>query len=317
MEIKITNLTKHYGKVHAVDGLDFTLTSGKVTALVGPNGAGKSTLLRLLSGREEPDAGDVTYDGVSVVDYPERFAAQIGFMPDALPTATNWKVLPYLDFYARANGLVEPDRSARVREVMEFTRLGELADRRLAALSKGLKQRVSLARVLIPNPAILLLDEPAAGLDPRARIELRDDIRQLAAKGQTILISSHILTELEDMCDEVLILERGKILRSGAVAELEAHAASAQDADGVATRKITLEFVALSPELLAKIRALPHVTEVVASSRRALAVTIQGGETEVDETLAAAFQSHLGVVGFRRGTDLEAVFMASTTGAVQ
>ena len=144
-----------------------------------------------------------------------------------------------------------------------------------------------------------------------------EDIRQLAAKGQTILISSHILTELEDMCDEVLILERGKILRSGAVAELEAHAASAQDADGVATRKITLEFVALSPELLAKIRALPHVTEVVASSRRALAVTIQGGETEVDETLAAAFQSHLGVVGFRRGTDLEAVFMASTTGAVQ
>lgn len=315
MEIKITNLTKHYGKVHAVDGLDFTLSAGKVTALVGPNGAGKSTLLRLLSGREEPDSGDVTYDGVSVVDYPERLSAQIGFMPDSLPTATNWKVLPYLDFFARANGLKEPERSARVAEIMEFTRLGELADRRLAALSKGLKQRVSLARVLIPNPAILLLDEPAAGLDPRARIELRDDIRQLAAKGQTILISSHILTELEDMCDEVLIMERGKILRSGAVAELElaAHAST-----GTATiRKITLEFTALSPELLSKVRELPHVTEVVASSRRALTVTIQGGDAEVDETLVSAFQNHLGVVGFRRGTDLEAVFMASTTGAVQ
>lgn len=314
MEIKITNLTKHYGKVHAVDGLDFTLTSGKVTALVGPNGAGKSTLLRLLSGREEPDAGDVTYDGVSVVDYPERLSAQIGFMPDSLPTATNWKVLPYLDFFARANGLKEPERSARVAEIMEFTRLSELADRRLAALSKGLKQRVSLARVLIPNPAILLLDEPAAGLDPRARIELRDDIRQLAAKGQTILISSHILTELEDMCDEVLIMERGKILRSGAVAELElaAHAAS-----GETIRKITLEFTALSPELLAKVRELPNVTEVVASSRRALTVTVQGDDAAVDKALAAAFQNHLGVVGFRRGTDLEAVFMASTTGAIQ
>ena len=317
MEIKITNLTKHYGKVHAVDGLDFTLSAGKVTALVGPNGAGKSTLLRLLSGREEPDEGDVTYDGVSVVEYPERLSAQIGFMPDSLPTATNWKVLPYLDFFARANGLKEPERSERVMEVMNFTRLGELADRKLAALSKGLKQRVSLARVLIPNPAILLLDEPAAGLDPRARIELRDDIRQLAAKGQTILISSHILTELEDMCDEVLIMERGKILRSGAVAELESHAARSQDLSGEATRKITLEFVALSPELLSKVRELPHVTEVVASSRRALTVTIQGGDAEVDETLAAAFQLHLGVVGFRRGTDLEAVFMASTTGAVQ
>ena len=314
MEIKITNLTKHYGKVHAVDGLDFTLTNGKVTALVGPIGAGKSTLLRLLSGREEPDAGDVTYDGVSVVEYPERLAAQIGFMPDSLPTTTNWKVLPYLDFFARANGLVEPERSARVKEIMEFTRLSELADRRLAALSKGLKQRVSLARVLIPNPAILLLDEPAAGLDPRARIELRDDIRQLAAKGQTILISSHILTELEDMCDEVLIMERGKILRSGAVAELElaAHVAS-----GETIRKITLEFTALSPDLLAKVRELPNVTEVVASSRRALTVTVQGDDAAVDETLAAAFQNHLGVVGFRRGTDLEAVFMASTTGAIQ
>ena len=314
MEIRVTNLVKHYGKVHAVDGLDFTLASGKVTALVGPNGAGKSTLLRLLSGREEPDSGDVTYDGVSVVEYPERLAAQIGFMPDTLPTTTNWKVLPYLDFYARANGLKEPERSARVKEVMEFTRLSELADRRLAALSKGLKQRVSLARVLIPNPTILLLDEPAAGLDPRARIELRDDIRQLAANGQTILISSHILTELEDMCDEVLIMERGKILRSGAVAELElaAHAAS-----GEAIRKITLEFATLSPELLTTVRELPHVTEVVASSRRALAVTVQGGDAEVDEALTAAFQSHLGVTGFRRGTDLEAVFMASTTGAVQ
>ncbi|MBR6471221.1 MAG: ABC transporter ATP-binding protein [Victivallales bacterium] len=314
MEIRVTNLVKHYGKVHAVDGLDFTLASGKVTALVGPNGAGKSTLLRLLSGREEPDSGDVTYDGVSVVEYPERLAAQIGFMPDSLPTATNWKVLPYLDFYARANGLKEPERSARVKEIMEFTRLSELADRRLAVLSKGLKQRVSLARVLIPNSAILLLDEPAAGLDPRARIELRDDIRQLAAKGQTILISSHILTELEDMCDEVLIMERGKILRSGAVAELEL---AAHTAAGEAIRKITLEFATLSPELLTKVRELPHVTEVVANSRRALSVTVHGGDAEVDEALAAAFQNHLGVTGFRRGTDLEAVFMASTTGAVQ
>ena len=314
MEIRVTNLVKHYGKVHAVDGLDFTLASGKVTALVGPNGAGKSTLLRLLSGREEPDSGDVTYDGVSVVEYPERLAAQIGFMPDSLPTATNWKVLPYLDFYARANGLKEPERSARVKEIMEFTRLSELADRRLAVLSKGLKQRVSLARVLIPNSAILLLDEPAAGLDPRARIELRDDIRQLAAKGQTILISSHILTELEDMCDEVLIMERGKILRSGAVAELEL---AAHTAAGEAIRKITLEFATLSPELLTKVRELPHVTEVVANSRRALSVTVHGGDAEVDEALAAAFQNHLGVTGFRRGTDMEAVFMASTTGAVQ
>ena len=314
MEIKITNLVKHYGKVHAVDGLDFTLSAGKVTALVGPNGAGKSTLLRLLSGREEPDSGDVTYDGVSVVDYPERLSAQIGFMPDSLPAATNWKVQPYLDFFARANGLKEPERRARVSEIMEFTRLGELADRRLAALSKGLKQRVSLARVLIPNPAILLLDEPAAGLDPRARIELRDDIRQLAAKGQTILISSHILTELEDMCDEVLIMERGKILRSGAVAELELAAHAPTGTESI--RKITLEFTALSPKLLSKVRELPNVTEVAASSRRALTVTVQGGDTEVDATLVSAIQNHLGVVGFRRGTDLEAVFMASTTGAV-
>ena len=320
MRIEVSHLTKRFGKTVALSDLSFTLSSGKVTGLIGPNGAGKSTLLRLMAGRDFPDEGDIRYDGLSACDYPERLGRLVGMMPDSLPESRLWRVEDYLEFQVRAVGWQGGKRDRRLAEVMEFTQLGELRARRLNELSKGMKQRVSLARALLADAPLLLLDEPAAGLDPRARIELRECIRQIAEKGKTILFSSHILTELEDMCDDVLILEQGRLQRHGALAELEGVAVAPDAPKGAAAvpRQITLEFLALSPEVHLQLAKLPHFVGQEVKGGRAIVVTLDGEGQDVDEFMAAAFAAHLPMVSFqRRGRNLETLFMDTTEGKVQ
>ena len=221
-KIELRRLHRVFDQAHAVNDVSFEVYAGEVFGYIGPNGAGKTTSMRILATLDEPTAGDAFVDGFSVVDDPDRVRRRLGFMPDYFGTYQNVNVHEYLDFFARAYGLVGQERLRAIGEVMEFTMLDTLAHKSIDALSKGMKQRLCLGRTMIHNPSVLILDEPAAGLDPRARIELRDMIERLALAGKAILISSHILTELAEISHRVGILEQGRLLAVGSVAEISA-----------------------------------------------------------------------------------------------
>ncbi|MDZ4289580.1 MAG: ABC transporter ATP-binding protein [Prosthecobacter sp.] len=213
--IEVEGLQRAFGKLQAVDGVSFTIEHGKVVGFVGANGAGKTTTMRILATLDYPSAGRVSVGGHNVVHYPAKVRRLLGWMPDSFGTYEHMTVLEYLDFYARALGYKGQERLQRIQQVMDFTDLTPLADRMSNKMSKGQTQRLCLGRALLHDPQILILDEPAAGLDPKARVELKQLIRILAEEGKTILISSHILSELGEMCDSLLFIDKGKIVHHG------------------------------------------------------------------------------------------------------
>ncbi|MDR1485493.1 MAG: ABC transporter ATP-binding protein [Planctomycetaceae bacterium] len=217
MEVIIARLVRHFPNTKAVDDISFSFHGGQIFGFVGPNGAGKTTTMRILATLDEPTSGDIFLDGVSVVQYPDKVRHWVGYMPDSLPAHKDITVHEYLDFFARAYGLRDPKRSNVVENIEEFTGLVEFRDKTIAQISKGMKQRVSLARAIVHEPAVLVLDEPAAGLDPRARIELRELLKALREQGKAILISSHILPELGEICDGVAFIEKGQLLKAGKI----------------------------------------------------------------------------------------------------
>ncbi len=219
--IELRRLHRFFGKTKAVDDISFTVDKGHVFGYIGPNGAGKTTSMRILATLDLPSYGDALVDGFSVVNDPELVRRRLGFMPDSFGTYRDVNCQEYLDFFARAYGLVGRERIDRLRWVLEFTGTDGMAEKPIRGLSKGMKQRLCLGRALIHDPAVMILDEPAAGLDPRARIHLRRMIRELADRGKTVLISSHILTELAEMCDSVGIIEQGKLLATGSVEQIQ------------------------------------------------------------------------------------------------
>jgi ABC-2 type transport system ATP-binding protein len=218
--LHLEGLVRHFDGVRAVDDVSFSVDRGKVLGFIGPNGAGKTTTMRILATLDTPQRGDARIGGYSVVDDPEQVRRITGFMPDYAGVYTNTTVTEYLDFFARAHDLRGDARRQAVENIIEFMGIGDLRDRHVESLSKGLKQRVALGRAIIHDPQVLILDEPAANLDPRARIEFRTLIRELAADGKTILLSSHILTELSEMCDIVTVIEKGRILATGTVKDI-------------------------------------------------------------------------------------------------
>ncbi len=218
--LQVTELVRHFGTVKAVDGLTFSLERGQSVGLIGANGAGKTTLMRLLTTLDLPDSGSITLNDVDVVANPEQVRSRIGWMPDAFTPIPHMTVQDTLDFFARAYGLTGTYRLNEVQRVMDFCGIRELATRFISKLSKGQCQRVALARTIIGDPDLLVLDEPAAGLDPAARLEFMSFVRALQKQKKTLLISSHILSELAEMCDTMLFMDAGKLLRSGTLAEL-------------------------------------------------------------------------------------------------
>jgi len=218
--IELRRVFRYFGQTRAVHDVSFDVQAGTVCGYIGPNGAGKTTSMRILATLDVPTGGDAYVDGFSCVLDPDRVRSRLGYMPDAYGTYSDVNCLEYLDFFARSYGLVGRERSQAIRRVLDFTRLEPLAEKPIDGLSKGMKQRLCLGRALIHDPAVLVMDEPAAGLDPRARIELRDMIGQLAADGKTVLISSHILTELGEMCHQVAIIEQGQLLAVGSVDQI-------------------------------------------------------------------------------------------------
>ncbi|MDJ0835733.1 MAG: ABC transporter ATP-binding protein [Acidobacteriota bacterium] len=221
MRVQVIDLKRFFTNgVRAVDGLNFSFHEGQVFGFVGPNGAGKTTTMRIMATLDEPTSGDVRIDGVSVVEQPEEARRRVGYVPDTLPAHRDITIHEYLDFFARANEIRGTQRRTVVQSVEDFTGVTPLRGKELVHLSKGMKQRVSLARALLHDPDLLIMDEPAAGLDPNARIELRELIRSLAEAGKSIFISSHILDELSELCDGVVIIEQGRLQRAGHLKEI-------------------------------------------------------------------------------------------------
>ncbi len=213
--IEVQNLHRLFGNVHAVRGVSFRIEQGSVTGFIGANGAGKTTTMRILATLDHADQGEARVMGHDVLNDTAKVRQLLGWMPDTLGAYANVTVVEYLDFFARAYGFRGSDRLDRVHDVLDFVELTPLAERMTNKLSKGQGQRLCFARALLNDPQVLILDEPAAGLDPKARVELKRLIRLLADQGATILISSHILSELAEMCNAMLFINDGRIVHHG------------------------------------------------------------------------------------------------------
>jgi ABC-2 type transport system ATP-binding protein len=321
--LEVKGLRRDFGALRAVDDVSFELEAGTVLGFIGPNGAGKSTTMRILATLDTPTAGEVLLDGYSLVDVPDKVRPLIGYMPDRYGTYEDVTVFEFLDFFARAYGLTGPVRARRLASVMEFTGLGPLADKLTHALSKGMKQRVALGRTLLHDPKLLILDEPADGLDPRARIELRELLRALADQGKAVLISSHILTELAEICDTCAIIEQGRLLATGKVADVLAQAA------GTAVVELLVRLFpgAEGEEAWARAERLlweqPHV-KAISREGQALRVRLEqgGGAAAWGDEAAARLLKVLVAAGVpvcafgHRERNLEDAFMRVTRGRV-
>jgi ABC-2 type transport system ATP-binding protein len=308
-QIELRRLHRVFDETHAVNDVSFEVYAGEVFGYIGPNGAGKTTSMRILATLDEPTSGDAFVDGFSVVEDPDRVRRRLGFMPDYFGTYQNVNVLEYLDFFARAYGLAGRDRINAIGEVMEFTQLDTLAQKPIDGLSKGMKQRLCLGRTMIHNPSVLILDEPAAGLDPRARIELRDMISRLAAAGKAILISSHILTELAEISDRVAIIEQGRILAVGSVAEISA---------GVQSRStVRVRVLHDSERLHGWLKRREDIADVQVENE--LFTFTHAGDRESEAALLKAMvEAEFAVIEFGvRHKSLEDVFLSVTEGRVQ
>jgi ABC-2 type transport system ATP-binding protein len=307
--IELRNLHRYFGKTHAVEDISFEVYAGEVFGYIGPNGAGKTTSMRILATLDEPTYGDAFIDGFSVMDDPDRVRRRLGFMPDYFGTYENVNVREYLDFFARAYGLRRKDRSVAIDAVMEFTLLNTMADKPINGLSKGMKQRLCLGRTMIHNPSVLILDEPAAGLDPRARIELREMIEQLASMNKAILISSHILTELAEICDKVAIIEQGKLLASGSVDEISAQFESSS--------RLYVRALGEPSELATWLTQRNDIREVLVTEGL-VSCTLDGGQDGQAQLLGELIQAGFKIHEFSsKNKTLEDVFLHVTEGRVQ
>src|SRR5918997_1059673 len=230
--VEIENLRKEYKNLVAVRGLSLTLDAGDIFGFIGPNGAGKTTTIKMLATLLEPKSGVARVDGIDVTEDPQEVRARIGYMPDAFGVYDDFKVWEYLDFFATAYRIPRDDRPSLIDDVLELTTLTEKKDAYVEELSRGMKQRLCLAKTLVHDPKVLLLDEPASGLDPRARIEIKELLKELKSMGKTILVSSHILPELADFCNKIGIVEQGELVAAGPVEQImeQVHGARVYDA---------------------------------------------------------------------------------------
>jgi ABC-2 type transport system ATP-binding protein len=215
LAIKTVALAKRYGTVMALDGVDLAVPKGSLFGLIGPNGAGKTTTLAILASVVKPTSGQVEVLGLDPTEFPRQLRTVVGFMPDALGVYDGLAVDEYLQFFAAAYRIPRQQWPGLIDGLLELVDLQVKRDTMVDSLSRGMKQRLSLARALIHDPTVLILDEPASGLDPRARVELRGLLSELRAMGKTVVVSSHILSELEEMCSDVAIMGGGRVLASG------------------------------------------------------------------------------------------------------
>jgi len=252
--IRTENLTKIYGDLTAVANLNLEIQQGDIFGFIGPNGAGKTTTMRILVTLLEPTNGTAYIDGLDVRKNGKKVRRLVGYMPDFMGVYDDLKVFEYLEFFAAAFGIERGKRKSIVDGVLELTDLQSKQNATVDSLSRGMQQRLGLARVLIHDPKVLILDEPASGLDPRARIEIRELLRELKRMGKTIMISSHILSELEEICDHIGIIEHGQMVFSGTLAEIRPHL-------GIQS-KVRVQVARNQAKAVELLKALPQIRQV-------------------------------------------------------
>jgi len=219
--IEIENLTKTYGSFTALKSMSMSIAKGTVFGFVGPNGAGKSTTMSILATLLAPTSGTAKVGGYEVTRHPQEVRKLIGYMPDFFGVYDHFKTTEYLHFYGASYGIPRAEREKMIPQLLELVNLTDKADFYVDSLSRGMKQRLCLARCLVHDPELLILDEPASGLDPRARIEMREILKELKSMGKTIMISSHILPELAEMVDEIGVIEHGELIAKGKVQDIQ------------------------------------------------------------------------------------------------
>jgi len=306
--IEIDNLSVYYGNFKAVDSLSLAIEQGQVCGFIGPNGAGKTTTMRVIATLLLPTYGAVRVKGIDVMERPREIKPLIGFMPDFFGVYDNLKVWEYLDFFGSVYGLDRATVKSRTDEVLELTDLTVKHDNYVEELSRGMKQRLCLAKTLMHDPELLVIDEPASGLDPKARLEIQKLIKKLSEMGKTVFISSHIMSELEDMCSHVVIIELGKLIKAGKIDAI----------DEEAPEKRVLLIKCLHPELVEA--ALKNLTDVqgIERSEELFRVAI----TNSDDAAAAVIDALVRggarpvAVDTEKHTLIER-FMRVTTGKVQ
>ncbi|NPV73886.1 MAG: ABC transporter ATP-binding protein [Pelotomaculum sp.] len=302
--IRFNGVSKHFGATRALDGFSLEVREGLVYGLIGPNGAGKTTAMSILATLLLPDAGTATVDGLDVVREAREVRGRIGYMPDFFGVYDGLRAAEYLEFFAAAYHIPPEERRRLAKMLLELVNLPDKADVYVDSLSRGMKQRLALARCLVHDPKVLILDEPASGLDPRARAEMKEIIRHLKHLNKTVLISSHILPELAEICDEVAIMDAGRLVVCGTVAEITAVSRGA--------RKMRVEVLDRAEELAGFLASRPGVGEAFVDGPE-VRFFFGGGQAEQAGLLQAIVNGGWPVVEFgevRR--NLEEAFMAVT-----
>ncbi|RMH26706.1 MAG: ABC transporter ATP-binding protein [Planctomycetota bacterium] len=318
--IQTINLTKRYGEFVALNSLNLAINEGDCFGFIGPNGAGKTTTIKILATLLKPSSGQAMIDGLTVGYQNRQIRPLIGYVPDFMGAYDDMTVAEYLEFFAAAYGIHGEARARVVGDVLDLTDLAYKRDAEVNSLSRGMQQRLSVARVLLHDPKVLLLDEPASGLDPRARIEMRELLKELKRMGKTILISSHILHELAELCNTVGVIERGELLFQGSVAEILRRARMGRVVHVAVAQRVA--------EAAALLRQAPGVTRValVDADHADNGAPAQEIHLTFDETGAADatdIPNRLVNAGFRiakfveEPVNLETAFMRLTKGLVQ
>jgi ABC-2 type transport system ATP-binding protein len=307
--LEVHALSRRFGELRAVDALSFEMEPGRVYGFIGPNGAGKTTTMRILATLDLPDSGDAMVDGLSVLEQPRAARRRVGFMSDQFTPYPNLSAGQFLDFFARASGLRGRERIERVSSLAGFCGLEAFLERPAGGLSKGMGQRLHLAKTLLHDPALLILDEPTSGLDPRARIEFRELVRELAGRGKSVLVSSHILAELAEVCDAVIVIERGQRVAFGSIRDvgkgLHAHL------------RVALRVLREGEQAERFLLTQPLVQAV---NRRDGLLTFEftGDEEQLSALVVRAAAAGLGLVEVRLlESGLEEIFLRTTRGDLQ
>lgn len=309
--IRVSEMSHSFDGRQVLRDISFEVEKGAIFGFIGPNGAGKTTTLRVLSTLLTPDQGTIEINEHNTLADSRAVRRCVGFVPDSVGIYKNLSVFEYVSFFAAACGIAEATKRQEATEIaLELTGMIGLSDKRCGTLSRGVRQRLALSRALVHDPKVLLLDEPASGLDPRARIELFELIKQLGSMGKTIMISSHILTELASVVTHVGVIESGRMIACGDAR----HISDMLGHDRVVLLRL-LEPAAFRGNALEKI---PGVIEVIEREPRLLAVTIQGDERVISKVVRGAIELDLSIIGVEtEWTDLERIFLVATRGDLQ
>jgi ABC-2 type transport system ATP-binding protein len=305
--IELENLSKRYGEFVALDSLSLSIYRGQILGFIGPNGAGKTTTIKIMVGLAKPTSGTARIAGADCARDSARIKRLVGYMPDGFGSYDNMRVREYLDFFGAAFGIPRRDRIRRIAEVLEITNSTYMQDRYVESLSHGMQQRVGIARTLLHDPEVLIFDEPANGLDPQARIEMRELLLRLAATGKTLIVTSHILPELSRICDQVAIITHGRLRASGSLDEIMRSIRQRR------TMEVQLpadEDVSAAEQ---KLRQQLEATEtvVVSPAEAVLRFDTTRTDTQLRQLLAALITSGVPISQFRElQTDLEDAFMS-------